>query len=69
MEGLGVTRGTTPVFDCSNDGGNDNPESAPKKSGVDKQEINTDVALARAKDSSEHEVLIESIGGPKHSQN
>jgi hypothetical protein len=68
MEGLGVTRGTTPAFDVSNDGCNDNPESAPEKSRVDKQEIDTDVALARAKYSSEHEVLIESVRDPKHCQ-
>jgi hypothetical protein len=68
MEGLGVTRNTTPPFDCSNNGRSDDPESAPEKSRVNKQEINSDVALARAKYSSEHEVLVESVGDPKHCQ-
>ena len=69
MEELSVIRDIAPALDCSNGGCNDDPKSTPKKSRVDKQEINPDVALARAKYSSEHEVLVESVGDPKHSQN
>jgi hypothetical protein len=64
----GVTRDTALALDGSNNGRRHNPKRAPEKNRVDQQEVDPNVALARAKYSSEHEVLVERVGDPRDCQ-